>query len=161
MKEGLKVQTTPVRDEDESFLFALFTSTREQELQAWGWDEAMQQHFLQMQWRAQCSSYSVQFPQAEHLLLCHDQQPVGRVILNHSQESLHLVDITLHPNFRGQGIGTRYLLTLQQEGSESGQSVILNVRTDNPARRLYERLGFASTGEDELYVRMAWHSKQK
>jgi len=38
---------------DEPFLFALYASTREHELAAWGWEPAQRDAFLRMQWMAQ------------------------------------------------------------------------------------------------------------
>jgi ribosomal protein S18 acetylase RimI-like enzyme len=43
---------------------------------------------------------------------------------------------------RGEGIGGRLLSALIAEAERRGVSLCLNVRHDNPARRLYERIGF-------------------
>lgn len=46
------------------------------------------------------------------------------------------------PEFRGAGIGTRLLETLLQDAAKCYAAVSLGVRTENPALRLYQRLGF-------------------
>ena len=43
---------------------------------------------------------------------------------------------------RGQGVGARLLRALFAEAARRGVGLCLNVRHDNPARRLYERNGF-------------------
>src|SRR5437867_2160554 len=43
---------------------------------------------------------------------------------------------------RGRGVGERLLSALIAEATRRGARLCLNVRHDNPARRLYERLGF-------------------
>jgi ribosomal protein S18 acetylase RimI-like enzyme len=43
---------------------------------------------------------------------------------------------------RGQGVGARLLSALIAEAARRGVGLCLNVRHDNPARRLYERNGF-------------------
>jgi ribosomal protein S18 acetylase RimI-like enzyme len=43
---------------------------------------------------------------------------------------------------RGQGVGGRLLSALIAEAARRGVGLCLNVRHDNPARRLYERMGF-------------------
>jgi ribosomal protein S18 acetylase RimI-like enzyme len=43
---------------------------------------------------------------------------------------------------RGEGVGARLLSALIAEAARRGVGLCLNVRHDNPARRLYERVGF-------------------
>ena len=43
---------------------------------------------------------------------------------------------------RGQGVGGLLLRALTDEAARRGVGLCLNVRHDNPARRLYERVGF-------------------
>ena len=56
--------------------------------------------------------------------------------------------------FQRCGIGTELMKSLIEEAKNAGQSVRLNVVKINPARRLYERLGFRITHEDELKLYM-------
>ena len=53
---------------------------------------------------------------------------------------------------RNRGIGTWLLEKLQREH----EALELQVLTDSPARRLYERQGFVVTSEDALHVHMRW-----
>ena len=62
--------------------------------------------------------------------------------------------IALYPEYRGQGIGTalmREMLTLLQNAGYAQAS--LSVQKENPAARLYRRLGFETVREtDEEYI---------
>jgi ribosomal protein S18 acetylase RimI-like enzyme len=50
--------------------------------------------------------------------------------------------IAVIPTHRGRGIGAQLLRSLLEAGRGNFRAVSLSVRTDNPARRLYERIGF-------------------
>jgi GNAT superfamily N-acetyltransferase len=52
------------------------------------------------------------------------------------------VTIGVEKAARGQGVGGRLLRALIAEAARRGVGLCLNVRDDNPARRLYERIGF-------------------
>jgi GNAT superfamily N-acetyltransferase len=51
--------------------------------------------------------------------------------------------------FQRRGIGTEVVKRLIAEANSLNLAVRLNVVRINPARRLYERLGFQVTGEDD------------
>jgi GNAT superfamily N-acetyltransferase len=54
--------------------------------------------------------------------------------------------IAVQPDFTGQGIGTALMQNLLTMAKSRYQVVALNVRADNPAVRLYQRLGFEIVG---------------
>ncbi|MDB5084378.1 MAG: family N-acetyltransferase, partial [Bacilli bacterium] len=56
------ITTIAVRTEDEPFLFQVYASTRYDEIDQWGWDQAAVQAFLSLQWNAQQRSYAMQHP---------------------------------------------------------------------------------------------------
>jgi ribosomal protein S18 acetylase RimI-like enzyme len=57
------------------------------------------------------------------------------------------LSIGVRASARGRGIGRRLIEHLLEEGRATGVvRVSLSVEPDNPARRLYERLGFKPTG---------------
>ena len=52
------------------------------------------------------------------------------------------VSIGVKPNARGLGVGEKLMHALIAEATRRGVGLCLSVRSENPARRLYERLGF-------------------
>jgi ribosomal protein S18 acetylase RimI-like enzyme len=63
--------------------------------------------------------------------------------------------IALLPEARGQGIGTRLMERLITAARDAGYpGISLSVSAQNPARNLYERLGFRIVSEDEESVVM-------
>jgi ribosomal protein S18 acetylase RimI-like enzyme len=76
-------------------------------------------------------------------------QPVGALWADESADGIHVLDIAVLPAWRGQGIGTRCLQDLIAMAARRHLPVTLQVAPDNPARRLYERLGFVAAGADD------------
>jgi ribosomal protein S18 acetylase RimI-like enzyme len=60
----------------------------------------------------------------------------------YGDEETPKVSIGVQPEARGQGVGEKLMRALIDEAARRGLGLCLSVRTDNPARRLYERLGF-------------------
>lgn len=141
----------PETDEDLPFVAALYASTRTQELAATGWPEALQAAFLDQQHRAQHAHYRAAHPDGEWLLVERDGAPIGRLYLAGQDAMLLIVDISLLPAVRGAGLGTAILSDLL--GAEA-RPVQLHVERMNPARRLYERLGFKLVEEQAIRVKM-------
>ncbi|MBD2867719.1 GNAT family N-acetyltransferase [Paenibacillus arenilitoris] len=140
------------------FLFELYALTRADEVAAWGWGAEELEAFLAMQFRFQQQSYRMQYPEHRVQIVIADGRRVGKWhTAVHGNEKI-LVDIALLPDFRSMGIGTTLIRQLQEEARSAGLPLRLSVRTDNPARRLYERLGFGTVSTDELHARMRWTS---
>jgi ribosomal protein S18 acetylase RimI-like enzyme len=147
----------PVLPEDEGFLFDLYASTRQEELDAWGWDVHQREVFLQLQHKAREGHYSASYPAAEHQILLVDGQPAGRWMVDSQPERLHLIDIALLPAYRARGLGTSLLRDLQMQAARQGKCIEMHVLVQNlGARRLYERLGFAACGGDPMYLALRW-----
>lgn len=65
------------------------------------------------------------------------------------------IAIAVHESERGRGIGTLLLHALAERAREAGLTRLsLSVDTDNPARRLYERLGYRTISIDDDGARM-------
>jgi len=147
---------------DDCFLYELYASIRQEEVASWGWPLEQQKSFIHMQWLAQRSSYKAQVPNAKQTIVILDQNPIGQFIVDYTPVHLHLIDISILPLFRNQGIGTSLLQNLQQESTQLRKPIILNVMKGNPASRLYERLGFSYIGATnttdtmDLYAPMTW-----
>jgi ribosomal protein S18 acetylase RimI-like enzyme len=70
-------------------------------------------------------------------------------------DALFLAQLFVESALRGQGIGTEVVKGLIEEAARADRAVTLGVVKINPALRLYERLGFRTTHEDErkFYMR--------
>jgi ribosomal protein S18 acetylase RimI-like enzyme len=144
----------PACPADESFLFELFAESQEQ-LSGLRSNEALWRSLVEMQYRGRKITYAAQFPAAEDsILLDEDGQPVGRLLLDRGPDRWRIVDIAVLAARRGQGLGTRVVRQCQLRAAEVGAKLELQVRPDNRARRLYERLGFRVTHEDLLTAEM-------
>ena len=80
----------------------------------------------------------------------------GRLYVERRPNELHILDIAILPAWRNQGIGTQLLRDLISEARATGVPVGIYVEHNNPAMRLYERLGFRSIAEHGLYFQMEW-----
>ncbi len=84
-------------------------------------------------------------------------EKVGVVVVNQTgmkdyiPENI-LVYIAIHKDYRGQGIGKELL---QKAINYADGSIALHVEPQNPARKLYEKVGFSSK-----YVEMRYRKEQ-
>ncbi|MGJ4728829.1 GNAT family N-acetyltransferase [Luteimonas sp. SDU101] len=144
-------------DGDDAWLRDLYASTREQEFVGLGWDEGARRAFLDQQFDLQHRHYLAHFPDADFLAVCQSARPLGRLYLRPSAPSHLLVDISLFPDARNQGIGRGLIAAAQRSAASQGCGMHLHVTTSNPdARRLYERLGFGPGAIEGAYLRMDW-----
>jgi ribosomal protein S18 acetylase RimI-like enzyme len=151
---SMTIALRPCRVDDQDFLFKLYASTRRHEIAGFGWPEAQQEMFLRMQFDAQRKSYDTAYGQAEHQIVEQDGRPIGRMMVLRGKEFAVLVDIALLEEHRGQGIGGELLRELGRSCDRERVPLRLQVLKTNPARRIYERLGFEQTGEDQMYLQM-------
>lgn len=67
-----------------------------------------------------------------------------------------VVQIQIDPALQGQGLGRRLLASLLRQADDEGAPVTLSVLKGNPARRLYESLGFTPVEETALEIEMRY-----
>ena len=146
--------------DDRDFLFRLYSGTRLAEIAAFGWDDFQKQAFLTVQFNAQQRWYETAYPQAEQRIVMLEAKPIGRIIVDRGSDAAVLVDISILPDHRGQGVGTTLLRELLEECRGTQLPLRLQVLRTNPAQRLYERLGFRRTSEDPVYLQMEWRPEE-
>lgn len=151
-----KLSLRAVEPPDHPFLLKVYGSTREQELAQVPWSQEQKQQFVHMQWDAQTTHYAAERPSASHLLICNDDQPVGRLYLDRAGEDFHILDITLLPEHRNQGLGTALLRDIMAEAKAAGKPVTIYVETFNPSLRLFHRLGFVTRREEGFHLLLQW-----
>ncbi|MEJ5999581.1 GNAT family N-acetyltransferase [Paucibacter soli] len=149
----------PATEQDQALLQRIYASTRSAELALTQWDEAQCRAFTGMQYEAQRRYYAEQYPRALCQIIELDRQPVGRLWVDRRPQALHVLDISLLEAARGRGVGSHCLRALIAEAESEGLQVSIYVELHNPARRLYERLGFRVDGAPRgLHQHMIRHS---
>jgi ribosomal protein S18 acetylase RimI-like enzyme len=146
-------QRRPATAEDEGFLFRLYAATRA-DLDAIGLPPEQKDLLIKMQFSAQRQQYSSAFPAAENTIILIDDVPVGRTLISKGVTEYRLVDIALLPQFRGIGVGTSLINDLLNDADAANAVVRLNVRKENVALNLYQRLGFVVCEDDGIYLAM-------
>ncbi len=146
------VDLRPETDADAEFLFSLYASTREQELGAVPWSAEQRDAFLKGQFRAQTLHYRTQYPDAAFDIVVIDHRPGGRLYHWHGDTEIRIIDITLAPQYRAQGIGSTLLKNFLQQADDAALPVTIHVERNNPALRLYERLGFSVIEDKGVYL---------
>ncbi|HYY58876.1 MAG TPA: GNAT family N-acetyltransferase [Pyrinomonadaceae bacterium] len=152
------ISLRPVEPGDEPFLFEVYAGTRTDELAFLPWNDAQREAFLKMQFNNQQGSYKMHYPDADHRIILLSERPVGRLIVVRGETEILLTDIALLPEHRNSGIGASLIRDLCAEAASEGLPVRLHVFKSNRAARLYERLGFRVTGENQTHFQMEWRS---
>ena len=132
---------------DREFLLAVYAGVREAELSQVRWPAGAKEAFVAQQFDAQDRYYREYYKGASFDVIEVDGRPAGRLYVDRWPAEIRIVDIALAPEFRGQGVGTQLLRELIAEAQASGRPVTIHVEQGNPARRLYERMGFAPVAE--------------
>ncbi len=121
------------------------------------WDETQKAAFLDMQFNAQHSYYQEHYRGSEFDIILLDGEPIGRLYLARWEDEMRVIDIAILPDYRNRGIGRALFEDVMAEAAEGGKTVSIHVERNNPARRLYDRLGFQVTGEEHgIYLLMMW-----
>jgi ribosomal protein S18 acetylase RimI-like enzyme len=136
---------------DRDVLLQVYASTREEELRLVDWSADQKAAFVQMQFDAQDAYYREHYDPATFDVIELDGEPVGRLYVARWDDEIRIIDVTLLPEHRGLGIGTTLIRGLLDEAAVAGKRLSIHVESNNPARRLYERLGFEEVAEHGLY----------
>lgn len=142
--------------EDEEFLLAVYSSTRADEMRLVDWDKAQKEAFLRMQFAAQHQYYSENYPGADLQIILLDGERVGRLYVHRREHEIRIMDVSLLPDYRGQGIGSTLLNEILAEAEIDNMPVTIHVERFNPALRWYERLGFCLAEDKGVYFLMQW-----
>jgi ribosomal protein S18 acetylase RimI-like enzyme len=148
----------PATEADRGFLLELYGSTREPELAQVAWAEGAKQAFLEQQFSLQDSHYRANYPGATLEVIEVEGRPAGRLYVQRGDGGIRVMDIAVAPAYRGRGVGTRLLRELMEEAESTGRPLSAHVEMQNPALRLYERLGFVPIEEHGAYLLMEWRA---
>lgn len=150
----------PITDNDLPLLFEIYASTRQEEMEmVHHWSQQEKQAFLQQQFVAQHQYYKDRYTGATFAMIYWKNKPAGRwyVHPHFAHDEIRIMDIALLPAFRNKGIGSTLINNLLQQAQEKGKRVTIHVEFNNPAQRLYHRLGFSKIGEfNSVYHLLQW-----
>lgn len=146
----------PRRESDADFLRCLYASTRTAEMDLLPWPDEEKQAFLDQQFEAQTRHYDEHFSDAEFSIVEKDGEPIGRLYLDRRADEIRIVDIAIVSEHRGHGIGGKLLFDVLDEADRVGKAVRIHVEHNNPALRLYKRLGFRHVDSTGVYFLMEW-----
>jgi ribosomal protein S18 acetylase RimI-like enzyme len=133
---------------DESFLFALYSSTRADEMAIVPWSNEQKHAFVQSQFQAQQNHYLSEYPNGKFQTINLDNQKIGRLYVCELENKIHIIDLTLLPEFRGQGIGTQILTDILQTAEKPVQ---IYLESFNQSLNLFTRLGFQIVSDAGIY----------
>lgn len=144
----------PHTDADIPFMKALYRGTREAELRLMPLTPAQTEVFIEQQFQSQLAHYTGNYGN-DHLDIVEvDGQPVGRLFVDYRNHEIRIIDITLAPAFRGQRLGEFLLSHIITESRNRMLPITIHVEHNNPARRLYERMGFQLKDKGSLIYLM-------
>jgi GNAT superfamily N-acetyltransferase len=140
----MPIALRPARSEDFDFCARLYFSGMDEIIRELKLDMALQTANLRERWNG-----------AEVEIITSDGEDVGWMQSSIRDEARFLEQIFIDAPFQRRGIGTGIIHRLIDRANRANQPVTLGVVKTNPARRLYERLGFRITHEDDrkFYMR--------
>jgi ribosomal protein S18 acetylase RimI-like enzyme len=110
----------------------------------WGWEESWQREYFERKFDPQkCKIIQIQ------------GQDAGVLVVQQCKDQTYIELIELLPEFQRQGVGTAIITNICSQAHERNEMVTLYVLKSNiPARRLYERLNFEIVHEEEYRIKM-------
>jgi ribosomal protein S18 acetylase RimI-like enzyme len=109
----------------------------------WGWDDKWQRE-----------RFDKNFDPAHLQVVEYEVRPIGYTSVRRPGHEIFLAAIEIAPEFQNKGVGTYLIGKLLDDADELNLPVRLLVLKVNPARSLYERLGFDCTGETPTHYVM-------
>lgn len=140
----MKIIFRPAQPEDFDYCASLYFSGMDRIIRELSLDPAAQAANLLREWKS-----------SQVRIIVRDAVDVGWFQIIPHNDALFLAQIFVDGPFQGRGIGTEVMNSLIGESVSAGQAIALAVVKTNPALRLYQRLGFRITDEDnrKFYMR--------
>ena len=97
------------------------------------------------------AAYRRDHPDAMRRIVLADGQPIGRIMVDWTGgDAASLIDLAVSPDRQRKGVGAAMLDAFLAVADDRRQRATLQVQRDNPAVRLYARLGFAAVETDDF-----------
>ncbi len=120
-----------------------------EKLVGWRGDDVERQHFHES------------FTLSGTSIISADGNDIGWMTVGRHADHIYLNEITIVAPWQGKGIGTILISELIEEARDRAVAVRLSTAKINPARRLYERLGFHIIGDHSFKFEMEIDSVRK
>lgn len=153
---ALGISFRPIVPTDDELVYQIYARTRTEELAPVPWSAAQKETFLRSQSHAQNVHYAKHYADAGFDIILAHGAPCGRLVVARTANEFRVIDIALLPAFRGRGFGAAILNDLFDQARGAGVCVTIHVEHSNPARRLYQRLGFQVLSDEGIYLQMQW-----
>ncbi|MBW4623172.1 MAG: GNAT family N-acetyltransferase [Cyanosarcina radialis HA8281-LM2] len=133
---------------DFSFIYDLHRQTMYSYVeQTWGWKEEVQLQGMQED-----------FDNSLFEIVCLNEQDIGVISVIDRGNEMFLNYLAILPIYQKQGLGTQLVRQVLSQAAERGVPVKLNVMRVNPAKELYDRLGFKVVDSDRDRYFMEWQN---
>lgn len=126
-----------------------------------GWDENQCRAYLAPQFEMREQDIRQKYPQADYDIMLLNGTAIGQMIINRQPDQIHIIDIVISNGSRQRGIGSYWLGRLCAEADAKRQLISLHVAFDNPAVGLYQRFGFESSADQDVYIYMQRQPEQE
>jgi ribosomal protein S18 acetylase RimI-like enzyme len=134
----------PASGDDFEFLFRLRAAALGPYVaQIWGWNEDDQRR-----------RFASAFDPSRYQIVQVLGEDIGAIEVDRGAREIAIANIELLPVWQGRGVGTALLRSALADADAANLAVSLQVFKINPARRLYERLGFVVVGETATHYQM-------
>jgi len=134
-----------VTHDDYTFLYQLHVAAMREYVEAtWGWEEEWQQEY-----------FARKFNPDTRQIIQVEEQDAGVIAIEQRIDEFYVALIEILPIFQGRGVGTDIVRQIINTAHADGLPVTLHVlKTNIPARRLYECLGFAIAQDESIRYKM-------
>ena len=135
----------PATQSDYEFLYQLHRLTMKEYIEeTWGWEESWQRDYFQAKWNP-----------AKRQIIQVNSQDAGVLVIEKREQELYLGLIEVLPEFQGCGVGTAVIHDFIAAAQAQDCLATLHVlKSNDKARRLYERLGFVISVDEEHKFKM-------
>ena len=137
-----------------NFLYSLYASNREDELNMSPMSNLEKKLFLEQQFELRQKDYHSKYGDAEFLIIRRKKKDIGRLVYR-IKDKLYLIDIALVKKSRSSGFGKEILNSFISFAKENKKSFQLSVAMDNQkAIKLYQNMGLKMCGQNGYYYTM-------
>jgi GNAT superfamily N-acetyltransferase len=157
---GTLAYLRPCAASDDAFLYDVFATTWESEVAALP-NQNLAQHVLRIQHIAQERRFASRYPDYERYVVLVGDKPAGRLYVHQHDSTMHVVDLTLMPEHRNQGLGSQILRDLSDLAARADMTVTIRVgRRNRQATDLATKLGFRLVNVDDLDNYFEWSATE-